>query len=113
MMKWDAKACLLRQRQYTAIYLDYLHRVGRTARIGKNGEAISFVNELDIEILEVIKNRTSSFERCEFEPKEKDILQVLNTVAAAKRKVFLMLHDNKFGHKQDINRRKTSNGPIL
>lgn len=36
---------------------DYIHRVGRTARAGKSGEAITFVTERDIALVESIEAR--------------------------------------------------------
>ena len=35
---------------------DYIHRVGRTARAGKSGRAITVVTQYDIEILQKIEN---------------------------------------------------------
>lgn len=37
---------------------DYIHRVGRTARAGKSGEAFTFVSERDITLIESIEART-------------------------------------------------------
>ena len=39
---------------------DYIHRVGRTARAGKSGEAITFVGERDIALIESIEARTKT-----------------------------------------------------
>jgi len=36
---------------------DYIHRVGRTARAGKGGEAITFVSERDVTLVEAIEAR--------------------------------------------------------
>jgi len=38
---------------------DYIHRVGRTARAGRGGQAISMVSERDIEIVHDIEARIS------------------------------------------------------
>jgi len=35
---------------------DYLHRIGRTARMGRSGKAITFVSEWDLEIFDKIKD---------------------------------------------------------
>ena len=35
---------------------DYIHRVGRTARAGKSGRAITIVTQYDIEILQKIES---------------------------------------------------------
>ncbi|MDE3074690.1 MAG: DEAD/DEAH box helicase, partial [Chloroflexota bacterium] len=35
----------------------YVHRVGRTARIGKEGTAVTFVSEADIEMFEILRDR--------------------------------------------------------
>ena len=35
---------------------DYVHRIGRTARMGKPGTAITFVSEYDFEMLEAIQS---------------------------------------------------------
>ena len=36
---------------------DYIHRVGRTARAGRKGEAVTFVGQRDVELILAIENR--------------------------------------------------------
>lgn len=40
---------------------DYIHRVGRTARAGRGGQAVSMVSERDIELVHDIESRISKF----------------------------------------------------
>lgn len=40
---------------------DYIHRVGRTARAGRGGMALSIISERDVNILLNIENKTSKF----------------------------------------------------
>lgn len=40
---------------------DYVHRVGRTARAGRSGIAITFVTEGDVDLVHVLEERISSF----------------------------------------------------
>lgn len=45
-----------------AAWEDYVHRVGRTARAGKEGWAVSFVTERDTEVLKGIEGKISESE---------------------------------------------------
>lgn len=38
---------------------DYVHRVGRTARAGRRGTAITFVTEGDVDLVQVLEERIS------------------------------------------------------
>jgi ATP-dependent RNA helicase DDX49/DBP8 len=38
---------------------DYIHRVGRTARAGRGGQALSIVSERDVQLIQNIEAKTS------------------------------------------------------
>lgn len=86
---------------------DYVHRVGRTARNGKKGFAVSFITERDIDVVhsieEKINTKLTQLEGLEDEDK---ILEKLNTVATAKRVATMALHDGQFGERQQRNKEK-------
>ena len=45
---------------------EYVHRIGRTARMGRPGTAITFVSEWDFDVLDVIRKHVGSdLERAE------------------------------------------------
>jgi ATP-dependent RNA helicase DDX49/DBP8 len=86
---------------------DYVHRIGRTARAGRSGLALTFVHELDIDLIRNIEKcigkRLDSFEEA---PEEKTVLADLNKVIAAQRAASMSLLDRKFGEKDAINKKK-------
>ncbi|SNX82722.1 related to DBP8 - ATP-dependent RNA helicase [Melanopsichium pennsylvanicum] len=86
---------------------DYVHRVGRTARNGKRGYAVSFITERDIDVIHTIEEKINikliQLEGLEDEDK---ILEKLNTVATAKRVATMALHDGQFGERQQRNQQK-------
>ncbi|KAJ1449940.1 P-loop containing nucleoside triphosphate hydrolase protein [Pelagophyceae sp. CCMP2097] len=62
---------------------DYIHRVGRTARAGKAGRAVTLVTQRDVELLHAIEARVGlKLELCA-DVVEKDVLPLLNPVGKA------------------------------
>lgn len=43
---------------------DYVHRVGRTARAGRRGVAVTFVTEGDVDLVHVLEERISEYYFC-------------------------------------------------
>ncbi|EPQ28353.1 uncharacterized protein PFL1_04180 [Pseudozyma flocculosa PF-1] len=85
---------------------DYVHRVGRTARNGKAGHAVSFITERDIDVIQAIEAKIN-VKLTELEGlDEEEVLQHLNKVATAKRIATMSLHHDKFGERQERNKKK-------
>ena len=47
---------LIRFKLLLCLFQDYIHRVGRTARAGRSGKAISFVTQYDVELYQRIEH---------------------------------------------------------
>ncbi|KAG0001679.1 hypothetical protein BGZ79_004329 [Entomortierella chlamydospora] len=84
---------------------DYIHRVGRTARAGRGGQAISIVTERDISLVQDIESRINKT-MGEFPVPENKALELLNEVSSAKRAANMALHDSQFGEKKRIQKQK-------
>ncbi|KAN0061005.1 putative RNA helicase [Thecaphora frezii] len=85
---------------------DYVHRVGRTARNGKTGHAVSFITERDIDVVQAIEAKIN-VKLTELEGMdEEEVLQHLNKVATAKRVATMALHHDRFGERQERNKKK-------
>ncbi|KAL0098228.1 P-loop containing nucleoside triphosphate hydrolase protein [Phycomyces blakesleeanus] len=63
---------------------DYIHRVGRTARAGRGGKALSIVSEKDVQLIQSIEERINK-KMEEYKIEDNDIVEELNEVTAAKR----------------------------
>ncbi len=85
---------------------DYIHRVGRTARAGRGGLALSLITEQDIDLVlnieEKIKKKLVEFSGVE----EKDVLPLMNEVALAQKVATMDMFDSNFGEKDRINKSK-------
>lgn len=63
---------------------DYVHRVGRTARAGRGGVAVTIVTERDVDLVKSIEEEIG-VELSELELPEETVLEKLNTVSMARR----------------------------
>jgi len=88
---------------------DYIHRVGRTARAGRGGCAISFVSQYDIEMFKSIEESIGTGKQMEaYELEESDVLTLLKTVAAAKRMAKIRLEDFELTSRVVKRKRKSA-----
>ncbi|GAA5891409.1 hypothetical protein JCM5296_006517 [Sporobolomyces johnsonii] len=88
---------------------DYVHRVGRTARAGRRGTAVTFVTEGDVDLVKVLEDRIGT-QLEELPLPEEPVLELLNSVSIAKRMANMALHSEGFGQKQENNRKKHGGG---
>ncbi|KIY73717.1 DEAD-domain-containing protein [Cylindrobasidium torrendii FP15055 ss-10] len=84
---------------------EYTHRVGRTARAGKRGVAVSFVTERDEDRLLQIEARIGT-KLDETTMPEGKVLEKLNAVSTAKRLANMELHDTNFGKRETVHKAK-------
>lgn len=78
---------------------DYTHRVGRTARAGRGGLAVSFVTENDVALIhEIEANIGKQLEA--FECKENEVLSDITKVYKAKRVAVMKMMDDGFDEKE-------------
>lgn len=77
---------------------DYVHRVGRTARAGRGGLAVSFVTENDVDLIHEIEAVIGK-QLEEFECKEKDVLSDITRIYKAKRVATMKMMDDGFEEK--------------
>jgi len=84
---------------------EYTHRVGRTARKGRGGVAVSFVTERDEEKVLKIEARINT-KLSEMALPEEQVLEKLNAVSTAKRLANMELHDSNFGKREEVHKIK-------
>ncbi|KAJ5760205.1 hypothetical protein N7520_007361 [Penicillium odoratum] len=83
----------------------YIHRVGRTARAGKSGVAISFVSQYDVEIWQRIEGALGK-ELPEYDAQKDEVMVLADRVSEAQRQAISQMkdydekHGNKAGKKQ-------------
>lgn len=63
---------------------DYVHRVGRTARAGRGGMAVTVVTERDVELVQMIEKEIGT-ELVEMTLPEEEVLEGMNAAALARR----------------------------
>ncbi|XP_013785487.1 probable ATP-dependent RNA helicase DDX49 [Limulus polyphemus] len=84
---------------------DYVHRVGRTARAGRGGMAVTLVTQYDINLIHAVEKLINT-KLTLLETKEKEVLNILTQVAVAMREAEIRLDEIDFGEKRMINKRK-------
>ena len=89
-----------------ADYRDYVHRVGRTARAGRFGTALTLVGEMDIDLIQNIEAKVGITLQEHSQPEEKGILDDMTKVSDAKRLASMTLREQNFGEKRRVNREK-------
>ncbi|CAM6114445.1 unnamed protein product [Calypogeia fissa] len=77
---------------------DYIHRVGRTARAGRGGWAVSLVTQYDVELIQRIESAIGK-KLDEYETEEDAVLKGITNVYKAKRVASLKMLDSGFEDK--------------
>jgi superfamily II DNA/RNA helicase len=76
-------------------YRDYLHRVGRTARKGRQGRALSLVSQYEVTLLQYIETKLGTA-LAEYPHEEKQVLKYLNPALKAFQVARLRLDESGF-----------------
>lgn len=74
---------------------DYVHRVGRTARAGKGGVAVTVITERDVELVQKIEGEIN-VKLVELELPEEEVLEKLNAVSLARRMATMVCHSSPY-----------------
>lgn len=86
---------------------DFIHRVGRTARAGRKGDAVSIVAERDIERVHAIEDRANKkMELLEGIKDDAVVDSSLTKVTTAKRSAMMDMDKENFGERREINNKK-------
>ncbi|KAK0415305.1 hypothetical protein QR680_011882 [Steinernema hermaphroditum] len=83
----------------------YVHRVGRSARAGRFGAALTFVTQYDVTLLQEVEKLIGK-KMDQFAVSDKKVSQYVTQVLVVKREAEIKLAQQNFGEKKEINKRK-------
>lgn len=81
---------------------DYVHRVGRTARAGRGGRALSMVTQYDVDLVHAIEECTGQILEKSVEVTEDEVVSLLNPVSKAMRVAQLKLLEAGFEEQAEV-----------
>ncbi|KAF5834091.1 P-loop containing nucleoside triphosphate hydrolase protein [Dunaliella salina] len=84
---------------------DYVHRVGRTARAGREGWSLSFVSQYDVQLVHSIE-ALIGHQLQEFKLDEAEVLKGITKVYSARRAAMLKIADEEKENKDKRSKRK-------
>jgi ATP-dependent RNA helicase DDX49/DBP8 len=88
----------------------YVHRVGRTARAGRGGHAVSFVTQNDVELVHAIENELGrKLDAFPDHVDEKAVMEQLSSTLKARQVARLEITDNGFMARYDSRRAEARN----
>ncbi|GAM22654.1 hypothetical protein SAMD00019534_058290, partial [Acytostelium subglobosum LB1] len=82
---------------------DYIHRVGRTARFGRSGRAISFVTPHDVELVQNVEKAIGKQMEL-YQTNDDEVFRHLNEASTARKMVEIFLDEIEFGVKEKERR---------
>ncbi|XP_072381093.1 probable ATP-dependent RNA helicase DDX49 [Diabrotica undecimpunctata] len=84
---------------------EYVHRVGRTARAGRVGKAVTLVTPYDIKLLQAIEEHIKT-KLVELKINDSEVGKIFAQVSVTKSEAYLNLDEGDFYEKRMINKRK-------
>jgi len=85
--------------------VDYIHRVGRTARAGKGGMAVCLVTPQDVALVKAIEEHTGAL-MTEMELDDGRVAEIMVQVNTARREADIKLEEMDWGQSKQTNKRK-------
>lgn len=90
---------------------DYIHRVGRTARAGRNGRALNFVTQYDVDLFQRIEHLLGQ-KMTTFPTEEQTVLLLMERVSEAQRIAVMEMRESESLKKEGRgNKGKKPQGP--